>query len=444
MGGNNPHLQTQYMKKTLLKAAFALLLLVLQASTVFAFYSDVPTTNPYYSSIQNLYKLGRLPVEDDNKFHPDDQLSKGELYKLIIAYSMAELSTNINLPYIDVSKDSPYAKYIQTALDYKILKNDNDQKTFGVNQKVPKFTVLNTMFSDLGLSGTYFFPKSSFPFTDIDADSNAAAVAYKAFQLNILEKNDPKIFARNKRVTKAEAADYLYKIKQSLNQSFTFTVTAPAPSSTTNTSSGTNSDIVNNKSFSTLADVWTTLRTKYLFKDELSDQKLLFGAIKGMVSQVSDKYTVFQEPSEKANLIDSLSPTYQGVGIVIEMIENKVTIIAPFKDSPAEKAGLEAKDIITKINDKSVEGQTLEEVSIQIKGPAQSVVKLTVLRDGKELSFTVTRNTVSLKRVNSEVMTTPNGKKVGYIALSEFSDGAYEEFDTVAQDLGKKTSMDLL
>ena len=109
------------MKKFILKSIITItataLFILIQSAAAFAFYADVPETHEYYNSINTLYSLGRLPVEDDNLFHPDDRLKKGELYKLVLTYGMADISQEIDLPYSDISSDSPYAKYIQTAID---------------------------------------------------------------------------------------------------------------------------------------------------------------------------------------------------------------------------------------------------------------------------------------------------------------------------------------
>lgn len=425
--------------KLIFRLFLGLTLLILQSINVFAFYSDVPETHPYFESIDTLYKFGRLPVETDNQFHPDEILTKAELFKLILTYGMANLSKEINLPYSDVDKDSPYAPYIQTALDTHILKTPNETARFNPKQKITKKTGITTMFDSLGLGGNYFFTKTDFPFTDLSAQSDLAPIAFKASQIKILEKDDPKKFRRNKRITKAEAVDYLYKIKQDGNQTITFTINTGSLNGNNN-----NTDLTNNPNFSTFADVWSSLKNKYLYKDELKDDKLLFGAIKGMVSQVSDKYTVFEEPSTKNGTLSSLSTKYEGVGIIIELIDKKVTVISPFKDSPAEKAGIKAKDIIIKIDGQNIENLTLEEVSAKIKGPSKSTVKITVNRDGGEFEYNVTREFIMITTVTQKILTSPSGKSIGYIDVMNFSIGTYEEFVSAADELIKQNPSGLI
>lgn len=425
--------------KLIFRLFLGLTLLILQSINVFAFYSDVPEAHPYFESINTLYKLGRLPVEADNQFHPDEILTKAELYKLILTYGMANLSEEINLPYSDVDKDSQYATYIQTALDTHILKTPNETARFNPKQKITKKTGITTMFESLGLGGNYFFTKTDFPFTDLSVESDLAPIAFKASQIKILEKDDPKKFRRNKRITKAEAADYLYKIKQDGNQTITFTIDTGNLTGTNN-----NTDLTNNPNFSTFADVWSSLKNKYLYKDELKDDKLLFGAIKGMVSQVSDKYTVFEEPSTDNGILSKLSTKYEGVGIIIELIDKKVTVISPFKDSPAEKAGIKAKDIIIKIDGQNIENLTLEEVSAKIKGPSKSTVKITVNRSGSEFEYNVTREFIMVTTVKQKMLASPSGKSIGYISVMNFSIGTYEEFVSATDELIKQNPAGLI
>lgn len=418
------------MKKILINLLVGLAIFISQMTGVFALYSDVNEATPYYDSIKTLYELGRLPVEPDDKFHPNDILTKGELYKLILTYGMADLSQEINLPYSDISKDSPYARYIQTALDDKLIKTPTGKTTFGLKTKITKYNALSTIFYSLGIGSTYIFIKSDFPFIDITSDSEIAPLAVKAFQLNILDPATPKKFLKNKKITKAEAVDYLYKIKQSSNPTLTVTIN--------NGNGKTQSNgFTNNKNFATLLDVWSTLKNKYLYKDKLSEDKLLYGAIKGMVAETKDKYTIFDAPSESGNIISKLSSTYEGIGIVIELIEKNITIVAPFHDSPAEKAGLQGQDVITKVDDVSIIGLSLEEASAKIKGPAKSSVKISITRAGKEMDFNVVRDSITIKRVDTKVLSTSNGKTIAYISLADFGDGSDEEFIKAAKELIK-------
>src|SRR5690606_36267564 len=117
----------------------------------------------------------------------------------------------------------------------------------------------------------------------------------------------------------------------------------------------------------------------------------------GMVAKLSDIYTDFQERDQASAFINNLSGELQGIGIIIEKIDGKITIIAPLQDSPAEKAGLKANDIVTKVDGKDVEEFNFEEVVAMIKGESGTAVKLEVSRDGQKLTFNITREFILLK-----------------------------------------------
>lgn len=431
------------MKKFILQIVVTLLIFATSSTATMAFYDDVGTEQAYYNEMRFLHDLGKLPNEPDNLFHPDDLINKAELYKLILVFAGSEAAMEISLPYTDIPADSPYAGYIQKAIDLKILKPYELNPEFNSDLSIAKNNALSTMFSALGIGTSYFFDKENFPFSDLSPEASIAAVAEKAYEIGILEIDSPENFKMAKRITKAEAAHYLYKIyKYSPDASTGATI--PTISVTLNTDghsyNETEKELIDDANFPTLLDVWSSLKNDYLYKDELKNKDLIYGAIKGMVEKVSDKYTVFQEPSAANNLISSLGGEYEGIGIVIEMIEENVTIISPFKNSPAELAGLQANDKIIKVNDEEVKGKTLDEVSTKIKGPKDSSVKITVDRDGKELSFDIIRKAISIKTAEGKVINS-GSKKIGYISIINFGDSTYDEFVKTVTDL-KSQSVD--
>lgn len=426
------------MKKLIFKIFLAIIFLFLQTNIVLAFYSDVPETHEYYNSIKTLYDLNLLP--DGTKFRPDDLLKIPDLYTLLLTYGKAELSKKINLPYLDTKNNSSYAPYIQTAIDIGILKPNSSKPRLGINSTVPKHTALAKMFQIFGIGTNIFFEKENWEFTDLKSNSKLAPIAKKAHELGILEKEKNSLFKMAKRITKAEAADYLYKIyeySQNTNNGsqISITITNLGQSSPYGE---TEKKLIENQSFGTLLEVWKALKNKYYYQEEINDQNLIFGAIKGMVGQVTDKYTVFQKPEEAATLITSLSKEFEGIGIVIEMIENKVTIIAPIKDSPAEQAGLKTNDIIIKVDGNSIIGESLDLVASKIKGPSGTTVTITILRNTEEKDFTVSRAFIMLHTVEKEMLS-KSGKKIGYISILSFSEDTYQEFlDAVNELIAKK------
>ncbi|WP_141432950.1 S41 family peptidase [Bacillus sp. 03113] len=159
------------------------------------------------------------------------------------------------------------------------------------------------------------------------------------------------------------------------------------------------------------------------YVEEVNRSKLAEGAIQGMLSTLNDPYSVYmnQEVSQQFNR--SLKSSFEGIGAEMSMEDGKMIIVAPFKNSPAEKAGLKANDQILKVDGVSVKGLDLYETTLKIRGVKGTVVKLEVARQGlkKPMIVSVKRDEIPHLTVNADVKEY-SGKKIGYIAITSFSE----------------------
>src|SRR5690606_38294623 len=131
------------------------------------------------------------------------------------------------------------------------------------------------------------------------------------------------------------------------------------------------------------------------YDGKVDDQTLIDGANKGLVSALGDKYTVYLDSDEAKAFEDDLSGTIGGgIGAEISIRNDRVAIVRILDDNPAKAAGLLAGDVIDTINDESTDGQTVEQAVSKIRGELGTTVKLGILRDGKAMTFTVTRDNV--------------------------------------------------
>lgn len=178
----------------------------------------------------------------------------------------------------------------------------------------------------------------------------------------------------------------------------------------------------NNKSvdFSQFWKAWDTVEKE--FDGKLDYQKMVEGAIRGMVESLGDPFTAYMTPEESKELENDLSGTISGIGAEIGIKSNKVTIISPVDDSPAKKAGIVAGDTILRINDESTEGMSVYDAVKKIRGDAGTKVNLTILRGGQEKKFEITRAQFTVKSVKSEIK---NGN-VGYLEISRFDENTAE------------------
>ncbi|GAJ41040.1 S41 family peptidase [Saccharococcus caldoxylosilyticus] len=174
------------------------------------------------------------------------------------------------------------------------------------------------------------------------------------------------------------------------------------------------------------------IKSRYV--EKVDDDKLIEGAIQGMISTLNDPYSVYMDEETSQQFTQSLDSSFEGIGAEVSMIDGKVTIVAPIKNSPAEKAGLKPNDQILKVNGESLEGLDLYEAVLKIRGKKGTAVQLDILRPGvKEvIKVKVVRDEIPIETVYDSVETY-NGKKVGYLEVTSFS-------ENTAQDFKKKLS----
>lgn len=161
------------------------------------------------------------------------------------------------------------------------------------------------------------------------------------------------------------------------------------------------------------------LNSKYI--GELNEEEMQQSAIKGYVKGLGDDYTEYLTKSEYEELLVNVTGDFVGIGIYMTKDNNgNVIVIAPIEDSPAEAAGLQTGDIITKVNGEECYDIDLDLVSNKIKGEEGTKVKLEILRDGEKLEKEVERKHVVIKDSKSQILE----GNIGYIQLITFDENS--------------------
>ena len=145
-----------------------------------------------------------------------------------------------------------------------------------------------------------------------------------------------------------------------------------------------------------------------------------------MIESLGDPYSAYMSPKEAAQFEEDLQSSFTGIGAEVTLTNGQVTIIAPIKDSPAEKAGSRAGDQVLKVNGQSLEGMDIQEAVSKIRGPKGSKAQLLISRPGvsEPLNITVVRDEISLQTVEATML--PD--KIGRITLTQFSENTAEDF----------------
>lgn len=174
-----------------------------------------------------------------------------------------------------------------------------------------------------------------------------------------------------------------------------------------------NENIAEDEDLMNFINVYETLLDKYY--DEIDTKGMLEAAEEGMLDFLGDKYTTYLEDSEYSNIIDELASTYSGIGIAIN---DSKTIVSVTKDSPAEKVGIEANDIVLKINGEDVEEKTAEQIREIIKN-CTNKINLVISRGGVELTFNVEKADLTNIAISYQKL---ENTSIGYLKIEKFSE----------------------
>jgi len=179
-------------------------------------------------------------------------------------------------------------------------------------------------------------------------------------------------------------------------------------------------------------ETWDNLHAKYVDKNKLNDENLLYGAISGMIKGANDPYTVFFPPQESKGFKQDVSGSFGGIGAEIGKKNNFLVIIAPLEDTPAQKAGLTAGDKILKINNESTDNLTVEEAVVKIRGEVGTKVVLAILRgaDGTKVKdITIERAIIKIPITKLEAL---KDNKIARLSFYSFTSTAPFEFQQSA------------
>ncbi len=196
---------------------------------------------------------------------------------------------------------------------------------------------------------------------------------------------------------------------------------------------------VNANELDKLNEIIDTIERNY--HSTVSHEALIEGAYRGIVETL-DKHSDYLSAEDLAAFNDSISGSFVGVGISINEKGDYIEVIAPIADSPAEKVGIKAGDLIIAVDGKSIKGKPLKEVVDMIKGPIDTDVKLTIERQStnKKIDFTITRARVVIKSVAHKVV-----EGVDVIKISSFDKNTASELKEILKNdgIGQKIIIDL-
>ncbi|MGG1674652.1 S41 family peptidase [Neobacillus sp. NRS-1170] len=186
--------------------------------------------------------------------------------------------------------------------------------------------------------------------------------------------------------------------------------------------------------FNKLYEAYDTLKSKY-YKGT-SQNKLINGAINGMVEALDDPYSDYMSKDEAKSFHSSISSSFEGIGAEIQEKDGHITIVSPIKGSPAEKAGLKPNDIILSVDGKSLQGMNSTQAVTMIRGKKGTKVELSIQRagTGAPMSVPIVRDEIPIETVYGEMV----DDQIAKVQIISFSSNTSNELVKTLNDLQKK------
>lgn len=191
-----------------------------------------------------------------------------------------------------------------------------------------------------------------------------------------------------------------------------------------------------------LKKVKTTIDKYYLWNDEIDENELEQGAIEGYVAGLGDEYTEYIPSSEMKEYTENITGNFVGIGIYMVKDEEsgRVVVYYPIPNSPAEKIGIKAGDMIISVDGKEYFSSDFENISKFIKGEEGTKVKIEVEREGEKLNFEITR-----EKINTNPITTKNlDGNIGYLKLPSFDENTSKDFEDKVKELQSNGAQKLI
>jgi carboxyl-terminal processing protease len=187
-------------------------------------------------------------------------------------------------------------------------------------------------------------------------------------------------------------------------------------------------------------DRWKTLRRDVLNKS-YGNSKDAYEAIRGMLATLDDPYTRFLDPREFKEMQIDTSGELSGVGIQLSLDKDtkELIVVSPIDGSPASRADVKPKDVITQINGKNTKGMSTEDAVKLIRGPVGTKVSIQLKRNKNQIiNVDLIRDRIEIHAVDTKLNSTPDGIKVGYIRLKQFNANATKDMRQAIKGLEEK------
>ncbi len=183
--------------------------------------------------------------------------------------------------------------------------------------------------------------------------------------------------------------------------------------------------------FSLFGEVYHLLEENFPGFEEVSEQDLIYGIIRGMIDSLGDPHTTFFDPERSKIFLEDVSGEFEGVGIEIGIRDGKLKVISPLKNTPAYHIGIRSQDVIFSIDEVSTKDMSLEEAVMKIRGPKGELVTLEIERKGEIKEFNIVRDTIKIPSIEWEIVE----ENIAHIQLFHFHENIEADFASVTREV---------
>lgn len=190
-----------------------------------------------------------------------------------------------------------------------------------------------------------------------------------------------------------------------------------------------------NLDFEIFWDVWQLIKDNYV-KQPVNETKMLYGAMVGSVASLGDAYSTFFDPETTQDFNEELKGSFEGIGAEIAIKNDRLTIVAPLPDSPAERAGIRSGDKIYAIDGEDTTGISLDYAVSKIRGPKGTAVILTIGRDSLEnlQEIKIIREKIKIQSVKWSLL----DNNIVHLKLRYFNEDTLDDFNKAVLEISKK------
>ncbi|MBJ7392706.1 MAG: S41 family peptidase, partial [Chthoniobacterales bacterium] len=198
-------------------------------------------------------------------------------------------------------------------------------------------------------------------------------------------------------------------------------------------------DVSPYREMKTLARAVELIRQDYVDEDKTEYEELVYSALRGMLADL-DPHSDFMDPKDFKGMQEDTRSEFGGLGVVVGLKNERLTIVAPMEGTPGFRAGLLPGDVLLEIDGQSADKMSLRDAVEKLRGEAGTAVKLAVGREGspEALKFEIEREVIKVPSVRGARVLPGDGPRVGYVRVTQFSEPTGREFSRALDELEKE------